>query len=103
MDILYYSAIVDADMKILASRDLKRSAAWRWRSHFHVTQAIAIKGRQTKTHQSLLISVILSMQPIATTLHAEDTNVVVLPAVTVGADTLNAVELIKQLQKRIDE
>jgi len=103
MDIMYYAAIVDADMKILASRDLKRSAAWRWRSHFHVTQAIAIKGRQTKTHQSLLISVILSMQPIATTLHAEDTNVVVLPAVTVGADTLNAVELIKQLQKRIDE
>ena len=62
-----------------------------------------MKGRQTKIHRALLIIALLCMQPIATTLHAEDTNAVVFPAVTVGADTLNAVELIKQLQKRIDE
>ena len=36
-------------------------------------------------------------------MRAEDTNVVVLPAVTVGADRLDTVELIKQLQKRIEE
>ena len=58
---------------------------------------------QTKILQALLISALFSVRPIVMTLHAEDTNAVVLPAVTVGADTLNAVELIKQLQKRIDE
>jgi phosphate-selective porin OprO and OprP len=58
---------------------------------------------QTKIHRALVISAFLSVQPMATTLHAEDTNAIVLPAVTVGADSVNAVELIKQLQKRIDE
>jgi hypothetical protein len=43
------------------------------------------------------------VQPIAATLRAEDTNVVVIPAVTVGADSVNTVEIIKQLQKRIEE
>ena len=58
---------------------------------------------QTKILQALLIGALLSVQPIAATLRAEDTNAVVLPAVTVGADSVNAVELIKQLQKRIEE
>ena len=62
-----------------------------------------MRSVKTKIRQALLIGAILSVQPIAATLRAEDTNVVVLPAVTVGADGLEAIELIKQLQKRIEE
>jgi phosphate-selective porin OprO/OprP len=62
-----------------------------------------MKDIQTKILQVLLTSALLIVQPIAATLRAEDTNAVVLPAVTVGADSVNAVELIKQLQKRIEE
>jgi phosphate-selective porin OprO and OprP len=62
-----------------------------------------MRERQTRIQQSLLISALFSAQPIAATLQAADTNAVVPPAVTVGADSVNALELIKQLQKRIDE
>jgi phosphate-selective porin OprO/OprP len=62
-----------------------------------------MKDIQTKIQEALLIGAILSVQPIAATLRAEDTNVVVLPTVTVGADGLETIELIKQLQKRIEE
>jgi len=62
-----------------------------------------MKAIHTKIRQALLIGALLGVQPIAATLRAEDTNAVVIPAVTVGADSVNAVELIKQLQKRIEE
>jgi phosphate-selective porin OprO and OprP len=100
---MYYSIIVRAEMKIVDGRKSRKSAVWRRRPHFRVTRVTDMRDRQTKNHRALLISALLSVQPIATTLHAEDTNAIVLPAVTVGADTFNAVELIKQLQKRIDE
>src|ERR1035437_9676082 len=62
-----------------------------------------MKDIQTKIQEALLIGAIFSVQPIAATLRAEDTNAVVLPAITVGADSVNTVEIIKQLQKRIEE
>ena len=62
-----------------------------------------MKDIQTKILQALLTSVLLIVQADAASLRAADTNAVVLPAVTVGPDSVNAVELIKQLQKRIEE
>ena len=62
-----------------------------------------MKKRQTRLLAALLIGAIGSVQSAVQTLRAQDTNVVVLPAVTVGADGMDTVELIKQLQKRIEE
>ena len=62
-----------------------------------------MKDQKLKTLQALLIGALVSGHPIATVLRAEDPNAVVLPAVTVGADSVNSVDLIRQLQKRIEE
>jgi phosphate-selective porin OprO and OprP len=92
-------------MKIVAGRNSKKkcSMASARQPHFRVTRVTDMQDIQTRIHQSLLIGALFSTQPITATLHATDTNAVVSPATTVGTDSVNALELIKQLQKRIDE
>jgi phosphate-selective porin OprO/OprP len=62
-----------------------------------------MKNRQKRINWAVLIGALVGMQATATTVRAESTNTAVLPGTTISAADTNTLELIKQLQRRIEE
>src|ERR1035441_4005336 len=62
-----------------------------------------MKNRQKRINWAVLIGALVGMQATATTVRAESTNTAVLPGTTISIADTNTLELIKQLQRRIEE
>ena len=62
-----------------------------------------MKTRQTRLNRAVLIGALVGVQATTATVRAEGTNTAGLPPATIGATDTNTLELIKQLQRRIEE
>jgi phosphate-selective porin OprO/OprP len=62
-----------------------------------------MKKRQTRLHHAVLIGALFGAQATTETLRAEGTNATGLPSPAIGASDTNTLEIIKQLQRRIEE
>jgi phosphate-selective porin OprO/OprP len=62
-----------------------------------------MNNRQTRLNWAVLIGALVGAQAPVTTVRAEGTNTAGLPAATIGATDTNTLELIKQLQRRVEE
>ena len=62
-----------------------------------------MKGRHTRLRLAVLIGALLGAQASTETWCAEGTNAAASPAAVMGATDANTLEIIKQLQRRIDE
>src|SRR5208282_671630 len=62
-----------------------------------------MKKRQTRLHHAVLIGALIGARATTETLRAEGTNTPALPAPAIGAADTNTLEIIKQLQRRIEE
>jgi phosphate-selective porin OprO and OprP len=62
-----------------------------------------MKTRQARSNWAVLIGALVGVQATTTVARAEGTNSALLPAATIGAADTNTIELIKQLQRRIEE
>jgi len=62
-----------------------------------------MRSRQTRLNWAVLIGALVGAQATTVTLRAEGTNSTALPAATNGAADTNTIELIRQMQRRIDE
>ena len=62
-----------------------------------------MKHRRLRLHWALLTGALVGVQPTTLPLLADGTNTTGLPAANVGAADTNTIELIKQMQKRIEE
>ena len=62
-----------------------------------------MKTRQTRLNRAVLIGALVGVQATTATVRAEGTNTAGLPPATIGTTDTNTLELIKQLQRRIEE
>ena len=62
-----------------------------------------MKKRQTRFHHAVLIGALFGAQTTTETLRAEGTNAPALPAPAAGATETNTLEIIRQMQRRIEE
>ena len=103
IDMVYFAVTLGADMKIVASREAESRAPLRSNLHSRKGLLTKMKHRRVRLHWALLTGALVGVQPTISPLLADDTNATRLPTATSGAADTSTIELIKQMQKRIEE